>query len=328
MIYYIARRNRANTIETFVDNWAPDLQPLLRIVDLETLPHLKRAEPGIYIFSDFERMRLGERQLTIRLRNRIADQPGFVIFNDPAHAMARYELLHTLHERGLNPFNVYRWSLGPLPKCRFPVFVRTAHGHRGARSPLLHNRRQLALTLCRARLHYKNILIVEYAEVDRPDGIYRKYGAMRFGEHVYPRHLMFSDHWMIKEPDLQDTAKLEEETRFHDEAPDMDKIKAIFDIAGLNFGRIDYGYVDGRLAVWEINSNPHIVGRSKNIHGMRMPLHKRFAHHTADLFRDTIGAWRAERGETVEVSNGRDTALNTAMWVSNHLHRSPKPVSA
>ena len=88
MIHYIARRNRANTITRFITNWAPDLLSKLNVIDLESLPAMKRAEPGLYIFTDYERMRLGDRKMTVRLRNRIINRPGFQVFNDPTHAMA------------------------------------------------------------------------------------------------------------------------------------------------------------------------------------------------------------------------------------------------
>ena len=328
MIHYIARRNRANTITSFIHNWAPDLRDQLSVIDLESLPSMKRARPGIYIFTDFERMRLGDRRMTVRLRDRIIHRPGFVIHNDPAHAMARFDLLRTLHDRGLNPFNAYRWTCGPLPDCRYPVFIRRAHGHSGARSDLLHTPAELRMALCKARLRYKNILIVEFADVDRPDGVYRKYGAVRLGQHIYPRHILFSNHWMIKDPDLLSPERFVEERHFIEHGDHLAQLKTVFDTAGLTYGRIDYGFVNGKIVTWEINSNPMLLGRAKNTEGIRKPINARFADRFANRLRDDLAAWRREPGETLELSHTRDALLNLTLNVSNHLHRTPAPAPA
>jgi hypothetical protein len=49
-----------------------------------------------------------------------------------------------------------------------------------------------------------------------------------------------------------------EEARFIEENPHAKEMRDIFRLARLDYGRIDYGMVDGRIQVYEINSNPTI----------------------------------------------------------------------
>jgi len=41
--------------------------------------------------------------------------------------------------------------------------------------------------------------------------------------------------------------------------PHADELKRAFEIAGIDYGRADYGIVNGRPQIYEINTNPHLT---------------------------------------------------------------------
>jgi hypothetical protein len=51
---------------------------------------------------------------------------------------------------------------------------------------------------------------------------------------------------------------------------------ARFELAGIEYGRIDYGIKDGRIQVREINKNPTLVNPDQLDDPTRGPLHQGF----------------------------------------------------
>jgi hypothetical protein len=47
-----------------------------------------------------------------------------------------------------------------------------------------------------------------------------------------------------------------------------EKIAEVFRIAGIDYRRIDHGVKDGRIQVWEINTNPMVMPRREKIHSL------------------------------------------------------------
>ena len=199
--------------------------------------------------------------------------PDAVLLNDPRSVLRRLELLRTLHRDGINSFNAYRADALERPE-RWPVFVRGEQDHEGPSLPLLHDPAELAGVLEADRergIDLSRRLIVEYAESKSPDGLYRKYGAFRIGDRIYPRHIFFSRQWMVKlEPPPHDAA-IAEEREFIEQGPDNERLMEIFERAGVQYGRIDYARVGAKLAVWEINTNPSVVDAATIEIGKRFP---------------------------------------------------------
>jgi hypothetical protein len=177
--------------------------------------------------------------------------------------MRRYELLRTLREAGVNDFDVYRLTEARRIR-RFPVFVRGENDHKGAESGLLGSQEELAAfvrSLVDAGKSRDTRIAVEfYASKSQEDGLYRKYAAFYLAGVVIPRHLFIGPHWMVKdETRIRDEAKLAEEWRYCDEHPHAAWIASVFKLANIDYGRIDFGIVDGKPQVFEINTNPTIV---------------------------------------------------------------------
>lgn len=180
--------------------------------------------------------------------------------------MGRYELLRTLDEQGVNDFGVFRLDEARGPR-RFPVFLRAERDHRGPRTGLLGDAAALreAIAALEGRGESRNgKIVVEFCDTRGADGLYRKYAAWRIGDRIVPQHVFVSSRWMVKaetnwlfDGDAPDRRRLlAEERRYLDENPHEAPLRRAFALAGIEFGRADYGVVNGSLRVWEINTNP------------------------------------------------------------------------
>ncbi|HTQ10594.1 MAG TPA: hypothetical protein VMI31_11020, partial [Fimbriimonadaceae bacterium] len=183
------------------------------------------------------------------------------LFNHPLKTLARYELLKLLHAEGINEFRASR--VDEIPEdLRYPCFLRIANDHQGSRTPLLRSRAELDKWILKAVLgsvEAKDLLVTEFSDTMSLDGLYRKYSAYRIGGRLVAKHVHFSRNWMLKNPDVATPATLEEERGYMENIPDQPLLHRIFDLASVDYGRVDYGYKNGRLQVWEINTNPVLM---------------------------------------------------------------------
>jgi hypothetical protein len=144
---------------------------------------------------------------------------------------------------------------------RFPVFVRHERSHNGALTPLLKNRDELnrALGDLKKSSPVDDLLIVEYVHTADSDGLFRKYSAMLIDKTLIARHILFSRDWIDKDSDVVTDQLATEESRYIAEFPHDQQVREIFELAGIDYGRIDYSMLDGKLVIWEINTNPRIL---------------------------------------------------------------------
>ncbi|MCB8933211.1 MAG: hypothetical protein H6534_07190 [Chthonomonadaceae bacterium] len=178
--------------------------------------------------------------------------------NHPTDHLKRFELLRTLYEAGVNDFNVYRASeVGE--EMRYPAFLRYTDRHIGPLTSLLHSRAELdaALSeLVEAGHPIDRLLAVEYLDTSDPEGVFAKYGAFRFGPHVVAGHMFASVGWNAKrESDRRDLVG-SREVEWLQSFAERDQVLAAFQVARLEYGRMDYALKEGRVQVWEINDNP------------------------------------------------------------------------
>jgi hypothetical protein len=83
-------------------------------------------------------------------------------------------------------------------------------------------------------------------------------------------HIIFETEWLAKDGETP-KEKRDEENKYISENPHADKILEIFDIAGIAFGRIDYGILNGTIQTWEINTNPLLNKlRKEYLNGIRI----------------------------------------------------------
>jgi hypothetical protein len=243
-----------------------------------------RPKSGTYVFTDLERLSPAELQKAAIVWQALAGtEIGIRLLNHPTRSMRRYELLRTLYERGINSFDVYRLTEARWP-TRYPVFLRREHDHDGPISPLLRTRSELKMALD-ALYHQGEVrdrlMIVEFCDTADTNGIYRRYGAFVIGGHVFVNGVVFSRHWVQKKGDLDEPDMLREERQYVEENPHQDALREIFGLAGIDYGRMDYGLLDGKVQVWEINTNPTIIGSRLRRSVERQPIRERFDREMA-----------------------------------------------
>ena len=89
------------------------------------------------------------------------------------------------------------------------------------------------------------------------------WSAIRFSGGWIPQHVFESDDWLVKSSSKhRNAAVAEEEMAFVMENPHRDHFARVFALARIDFGRADYTIVDGRIQVYEINTNPNLPGLS------------------------------------------------------------------
>jgi hypothetical protein len=216
--------------------------------------------------------------------------------------MRRRELLDALAAQGLNTFRAHGLSADQA-QVRLPAFVRAADDHEGARSGLLRNRAELAEAVAEAqkqRAPIEEWLIVEFCDTIERDGFYRKYSAFRIGPHIIPRHLFIGQAWVLKHSESLQPDHLAEEQAYIRTNPHREELMRIFELARIDYGRIDYGLRGGRLQVWEINTNPMLLWRKHLEETARLPVHRQFADRVAAVLDELNRTAAPGRGYPVE----------------------------
>ena len=264
MIRYLVPRREDYTIREFLELWGKPLTGRMTVEHYEDLANRRALPSGAYIFSALDHLTPSGRDLVSAVAGRVHGAgPGFRVLNSPDRALLRFELLEELHRLGMNSHRALRAD-GPLGGLRYPVFVRDERWHTGALSPLLQTRGELEAALGRAivRGHrLGDLLAVEFTETADSDGVYRKYAAFRVGSAIVPRSVAVARRWMLKyESSEHSESSYREERSYVCENPHEHALRRIFDVAGVEYGRVDYSMKDGAPVVWEINLNP-VIGR-------------------------------------------------------------------
>ncbi|MBC8096501.1 MAG: hypothetical protein H7Y43_11880 [Akkermansiaceae bacterium] len=282
MIHFFAKGH--STLGQFVERWAPDLRPHVSTCSYRGFPFLHSFPMGSYIFADYERLGTWTMSRISRQALRL-QQRGVTVLNDPQRYVSRFKFLKELHRRGLNRFQVYRVN-EPRGEMKFPVFLRSENDHRGSMSGLLRSPAEVENALgrlsLRNRLGRKHLMLVEYCDCFDPDGVFRKYSAMNIKGALIPRHVLFSRNWVTKKPDIITDAGVAEEHAFLETFPHRGQVAEAFRIAGIDYGRIDYGMRDGWIQVWEINTNPVVIPSPADIHPLRLSGQTRSARQIAE----------------------------------------------
>lgn len=293
MIYYLARTEHHYPVGDYLKSWAGPSHPVIKILAYEGLPTI--LPRGTYIFSDLDRLTSAQSELMADVRDQLAAAgDGIRLLNHPMRSLGRFALLRDLLEVGRNRFRAYRAS-EPLDDVCFPVFLRRADEHDGNVTGLLRDHREVDQAIVRALLsgvELDDMLIVEFCDTSQGSGRFRKYSAFRVGDRIIPRHLIFSEKWMQKYPDILDAAAIAEERTYLESNPHARELLEIFDRAHIEYGRIDYGLLDERLQVWEINTNPIVMLPRNRYQRQHLPAQEFFAERIRSAFQaiDTSGA--------------------------------------
>jgi tetratricopeptide (TPR) repeat protein len=224
--------------------------------------HLPRAT---FVFTDLDRLGAPELVSAGRLYRRLAAN-GCQVLNDPTRVLTRVPLLRRLYENGINPFNVYYIDEADKVE-KFPVFVRVADDHGGPLTNLISDRETLGCALeALVEIGYPpaTLVIVEYAAEPTRSGIFRKLSVLRVADRYLPHVCVHDVNWIIKagRSGVATRELYDEELEILRTNPFAEPMKTAFEIAGIDYGRVDFSFVDGRPCIYEINTNPTIGGPS------------------------------------------------------------------
>jgi hypothetical protein len=264
MLCFVTRELHAYTIEKYLNSFreagmAPPA--FIRPLTYETLLALKRAPVGNYVFTDLDRLTSYEIDAVTEVARALrVREPQAAISNFPNRVLGRYTLLRRLYEAKLNSFNIWRLDEARTPDG-YPVFIRREQDALGPETPLLHDEGEFRAAVAALQANGKGLtgrVAVQYRQRTDANGVYRKYGAFCFGGRIVPQHLFVSKDWLVKRStmDLSPEIVAEEESYVFDN-PHADHLRKVFALAETDFGRVDYAVVDGRIEVFEINTNPN-----------------------------------------------------------------------
>jgi hypothetical protein len=228
---------------------------------------------------------------------------------------------------GINDFNVY--ALEDWREVRrFPVFIRKDKHQKQPETSLLPGKAELAEAVARlggAGARSKRLLIVEFANEAFANGRYRKYGAFRVGQTYFVQHCYMSKSWYIKSHEADRTdADLAEADHYRSANPHARQIAEVFDLAGIDYGRMDYGLAGGRIQVYEINTNPTVI----SLASVSAPNFKidsaPFARRVEEAMLKLIGDGGAGVKLPPELVDRADTALSVEQAHESALAKSIK----
>ncbi len=261
MIYYLCLKGHRYTVEGWLRKYSGSQRGQFKVFGYRQLGEL--SGPATIIFTDFDRLP-SEVRAEAGEHCELLEKAGYRVLNHPGKSLLRYDLQKVLN----NDFSVYRED--ELPSCRFPVFLRAEYGHVGSETGLLRDQQELS----EAESKYPGSLAIEFLDTSDSQGVFRKYSAFCIGEKIVPKHILFSKHWEVKSPDIVDQKTLAEEVGFIQKNPHQRELSKIFKLANIQYGRIDYSFLDNRIQVWEINTNPMLNVPENTKHETRSEVHE------------------------------------------------------
>ncbi len=221
-----------------------------------------------YVLTDFERLHSWYLEVLGKVHDRLT-AAGLTVLNDPRGWLPRPALIRRLRAEGLSDFRCWLPAHGEMPEV-FPCFLRTIASHRGTESAILRTMAEAEAALAASRSRGRplsDLMFVEFA-ADQVDGAaappeeghYQKDAAYMVGDRVVRALTVNETGWMAKRGTRnrgrpEDYARELAEMRDY---PLTDTVRRVFDVAGLDFGRVDFGWKGGRMQVFEINTNPSI----------------------------------------------------------------------
>ncbi len=236
--------------------------PEVRSESVDWLLRRRTLPQATYIFTDRERMDCWQLKIYQHYYNYInALGEGYKAINNPGKMMNRRSLLRTLYKRGLNPFNVYAVTERLAP-ARYPVFIRNEYDHGSPLTGLLQTPEELdkALHTLSAEGHpEEGLLIIEYCAKPLEGDLFRKLSSYRVGSQLVFFGTVHQRDWLVKYGTINSAtqAMYEEELSMIAENAYREQLLEMFNIGQIEYGRADYGIVDGRVVLYEINTNPN-----------------------------------------------------------------------
>jgi hypothetical protein len=234
-----------------------------------------RLPQGTYVFCDIDRLTADQQRNAQLLYSALrSDAFACKVLNDPSRVKLRYDLLRTLSDLGHNSFTAHRATARPKPS-RFPVFIRNERGHGAPLTGLIPHQPGLLAKLqelLKQGQREDDLLVIEYCAEPVAPNLFRRLAAYRVGDRIVPANTVHDDQWCVKygktgggtDELYADELDLIQNNRY--EAV----LRPIFEAANIEYGRVDFGLVGGKVQVYEINTNPKISAPSEHPAPTRM----------------------------------------------------------
>lgn len=293
MIVIVTTRQHRYTHQKLLEE--PDLN--VRLADYSTLERNQQRLPlATYIFTDLDRLQPPTLHAAA-LRYRELRANGCRVLNDPARGMKRFGFLRALNRAGVNGFDAYSVESLEQP-VRWPVFLRLEGDHQRPVSGLLNSPEELDDAVRSAiddGCPRSALIIVEYAAEPVAPGIFRKLSVFRVGDRMLGYTCVHDDQWIVKygKIGIATDDLYEEEYQFVATNPHGPAIRQAFALAGVEYGRADFGLVDGKPQIYEINTNPNMkLGDTASPHPRRADSAALFKSNYISAMQaiDTVGA--------------------------------------
>ncbi|MEM6535978.1 MAG: hypothetical protein AAF613_10095 [Pseudomonadota bacterium] len=299
---------------------APDIQ----IWSYNRLLRKKKLPVGTYIFTDFDRLTYWHLELASLIYRELRDA-GATVLNDPARALQRLPLLKQLHHRGHNSFQVWDAAVDGLPD-RYPVFLRTRNGHRGTLTELLETAQDAEAELESAiedGYVVGDLMFVEYRAQPTEDGVFRKLAMFRVGETMIATPAVHERDWQAKlgEEGVASAQMYQEDYDLVATNRYADAVSQAFDVAKIDYGRADYAIVDGKVEIYEINTNPFIDPLTSHPHAVRLKTDALFCDRLVAALREidrpvSKTEFAALDGDEFVLQRQQDRLVFHDRWVS------------
>jgi hypothetical protein len=280
------------------------LAPSIGLVNYDQLFRSSRLKPATYIFADLDRLGYWDMELAADLFLQMKNA-GLTVLNNPVHFKNRHSLLRALRQAGLNDFDAYRPHEMNSIK-RFPVFLRKIQGHRAPLSGLLETRAEVEKAIhatVAGGTPEENLVLIELAAEPIRAGVYRKLAAFRVGDNIVPHLSVHDNVWLVKYGRKLDSIEdlYQEENAMLRQNPFAEHLRKVFDVAGIEYGRADFGFYQGRLQVFEINTNPHLSPFEPHPSATRVANMKL----SWEKYMQALRAVDTQKGQTVRLTDGK-----------------------
>jgi hypothetical protein len=315
MIFYVTTAVGSFTMRDYLQSFGTALRSRIQVFEYEEFLSRQTLPVGSYVFAAQDQLFPRESQRVRRCWDALS-QSGFhlTLLNDPNIGLYRIQLLQKAFEQGGNVFRAAR-VIDSLASLRYPVFLHHERLHTGSLSPLLHNPWQLRraiLSLWLDGYRLRDLIVIEYCHTASADGLFRKYSAFIVGDQIIPRCVYFGRNWVTKAHGrIANEETTREQSEYLAANPHAEWLRRTFSMAGITYGRIDYGLFVERPQVWEINVNPTICP-SRPAPGPLQEEHWRQEEPAREFFFQRFqSAWEAvdsdfDSNPTVEVPITRD----------------------
>jgi hypothetical protein len=214
-----------------------------------------------YVFSDLDRLNPVGIARAADLYRQLT-RAGYRTLNDPARFVGRLALLRRLYAAGINQFTAYPAVPTPSPE-RWPVFLRLDAGHRSPLTGLLADPAELAhetAAALGAGASPEQLIVVEFSAEPLACGVWRKLSVYRVGDSLFADSCVHERNWMAKigPEGIAPADVYADELRLMRGNPYSQAMLRVFELAGVEYGRVDFGLVSGLPSVYEVNTNPHV----------------------------------------------------------------------